>query len=181
MILFAQLKDTSQRKHIYAGQYLGTAILVGVSLIAAYVVHFIPEEWMIGFLGFIPIVIGVRFAIVGEEDAEEEEIVDKLNQSKTNQLFWTVMLLTIAAGGDNVGIYIPYFASIPWSEILVALIVFAIGIIVLCETSKYLSSIPFITESIEKYERVIVPVVFVLLGLYILFENGTIDVLWSLF
>ncbi|TVW97077.1 CadD family cadmium resistance transporter [Streptococcus pneumoniae] len=176
IILFAQLSQNKQKWHIYAGQYLGTGLLVGASLVAAYVVNFVPEEWMVGLLGLIPIYLGIRFAIVGEDaEEEEEEIIERLEQSKANQLFWTVTLLTIASGGDNLGIYIPYFASLDWSQTLVALLVFVIGIIIFCEISRVLSSIPLIFETIEKYERIIVPLVFILLGLYIMYENGTIE------
>lgn len=165
IILFAQLSQNKQKWHIYAGQYLGTGLLVGASLVAAYVVNFVPEAWMVGLLGLIPIYLGIRFAIVGEGEEEEEEIIERLEQSKANQLFWTVTLLTIASGGDNLGIYIPYFASLDWSQTLVALLVFAIGIIIFCELSRVLSSIPLISETIEKYERIIVPLVFIPLGL----------------
>lgn len=176
IILFAQLSQNKQKWHIYVGQYLGTGLLVGASLVAAYVVNFVPEEWMVGLLGLIPIYLGIRFAIVGEDaEEEEEEIIERLEQSKANQLFWTVTLLTIASGGDNLGIYIPYFASLDWSQTLVVLFVFVIGIIIFCEISRVLSSIPLIFETIEKYERIIVPLVFILLGLYIMYENGTIE------
>ncbi|ADX24445.1 CadD family cadmium resistance transporter [Streptococcus dysgalactiae subsp. equisimilis] len=176
IILFAQLSQNKQKWHIYAGQYLGTGLLVGASLVAAYVVNFVPEAWMVGLLGLIPIYLGIRFAIVGEgEEEEEEEIIERLEQSKANQLFWTVTLLTIASGGDNLGIYIPYFASLDWSQTLVVLLVFAIGIIIFCELSRVLSSIPLISETIEKYQRIIVPLVFIPLGLYIMYESGTIE------
>lgn len=181
IILFAQLSQNKQKLHIYAGQYLGTGLLVGASLVAAYVVNFVPEEWMVGLLGLIPIYLGIRFAIVGEgEEEEEEEIIERLEQSKANQLFWTVTLLTIASGGDNLGIYIPYFASLDWSQTLVALLVFAIGIIIFCELSRVLSSIPLISETIEKYQRIIVPLVFIPLGLYIMYESGTIETFLNL-
>lgn len=176
IILFAQLSQNKQKWHIYAGQYLGTGLLVGVSLFAAYVVNFVPEAWMVGLLGLIPIYLGIRFAIVGEgEEEEKEEIIERLEQSKANQLFWTVTLLTISSGGDNLGIYIPYFASLDWAQTLVALLVFAIGVIIFCELSRVLSSIPLISETIEKYERIIVPLVFIPLGLYIMYESGTIE------
>ena len=176
IILFAQLSQNKQKWHIYAGQYLGTGLLVGVSLVAAYVVNFVPEAWMVGLLGLIPIYLGIRFAIVGEgEEEEEEETIERLEQSKANQLFWTVTLLTIASGGDNLGIYIPYFASLDWAQTLVALLVFAIGVIIFCKLSQVLSSIPLISETIEKYKRIIVPLVFIPLGLYIMYESGTIE------
>ncbi|MCD5518785.1 CadD family cadmium resistance transporter [Lactobacillus delbrueckii subsp. allosunkii] len=181
IILFAQLSQNKQKWHIYAGQCLGTGLLVGASLVAAYVVNFVPEPWMVGLLGLIPIYLGIRFAIVGEgEEEEEEEIIERLEQSKANQLFWTVTLLTIASGGDNLGIYIPYFASLDWSQTLVALLVFAIGIIIFCELSRVLSSIPLISETIEKYQRIIVPLVFIPLGLYIMYESGTIETFLNL-
>lgn len=178
IILFAQLSQNKQKWHIYAGQYLGTGLLVGVSLVAAYVVNFVPEAWMVGLLGLIPIYLGIRFAIVGEGEEgeeEEEETIERLEQSKANQLFWTVTLLTIASGGDNLGIYIPYFASLDWAQTLVALLVFAIGVIIFCKLSQVLSSIPLISETIEKYKRIIVPLVFIPLGLYIMYESGTIE------
>lgn len=176
IILFAQLSQNKQKWHIYAGQYLDTGLLVGVSLVAAYVVNFVPEAWMVGLLGLIPIYLGIRFAIVGEgEEEEEEETIERLEQSKANQLFWTVTLLTIASGGDNLGIYISYFASLDWAQTLVALLVFAIGVIIFCELSQVLSSIPLISETIEKYTRIIVPLVFIPLGLYIMYESGTIE------
>ena len=176
IILFAQLSQNKQKWHIYAGQYLGTGLLVGVSLVAAYVVNFVPKAWMVGLLGLIPIYLGIRFAIVGEgEEEEEEETIERLEQSKANQLFWTVTLLTIASGGDNLGIYIPYFASLDWAQTLVALLMFAIGVIIFCKLSQVLSSIPLIFETIEKYTRIIVPLVFIPLGLYIMYESGTIE------
>ena len=43
IILFAQLSQNKQKWHI-CGKYLGTGLLVGASLVAAYVVNFVPEE-----------------------------------------------------------------------------------------------------------------------------------------
>ena len=126
---------------------------------------------MVGLLGLIPIYLGIRFAIVGEgeeEEEEEEEIIERLEQSKANQLFWTVTLLTIASGGDNLGIYIPYFASLDWSQTLVALLVFVIGIIIFCEISRMLSSIPLISRQLKNTSESLCPIVFILLGLYIM-------------
>lgn len=181
LILFTQLDKSSQKGHIYAGQYLGTGILIAVSLVAAFAIRFIPQEWMIGLLGLIPIFLGIRFAIVGEEDADEDEIVDKMNQRQSSWLFWTVTLLTIASGGDNLGIYIPYFSTLNWSEIILVVIVFTIGIIGLVEISRLLYSMPGVSETIEKYETIVIPIVFVALGIYILLENGTLQTIYHFF
>lgn len=177
MIIFSQSYTRKGLFQIYGGQYIGTGILVVVSLFAAYVLNFIPQDWLIGLLGLIPIFLGVRIALLGESEEEEGKVVEKLEQRGSTRLLWIVTLLTIASGGDNLGIYIPYFTSLSFSEILVILIVFFISTFLLCQISYKLVKISFVSETIEKYERIIVPVVFIGLGLYIMLENGTINTL----
>ncbi|WP_316496002.1 cadmium resistance transporter, partial [Enterococcus faecium] len=77
----------------------------------------------------------------------------------------------------NLGIYIPYFTSLAFSEIIIALIVFAISVAVLCYISYKLAKISFVSETLEKYERIIVPIMFIALGIFIMIENGTIQTL----
>jgi len=175
-IVFAQAKTKKQTAHIVGGQYLGTAILVAVSLVAAFVLHFIPQEWITGLLGLVPLSLGIWAAFKkGEsEEEEEEEVIEKLEARKSAFLFWTITLITIASGGDNLGIYIPYFASMSAEMIAVALIVFALGTLLVCYTGFKLSSVPMIAKTLEKYERIIVPVVYIGLGIYIMAESGTI-------
>lgn len=181
LIIFSQSYTKKGVRQIYWGQYLGTGILVAVSLFAAYVLNFIPQDWVIGLLGLIPIYLGVRVALVGEEEEEEDEVVEKLETRDTSRLFWTVALITIASGGDNLGIYIPYFTSLSVIEIVTVLVVFAISIALLCYISCRLAKVSFVSETLEKYERIIVPVVFIGLGLYIMAENGTFQALLNLF
>ena len=180
LIIFSQSHTRKGMRHIIWGQYLGTSVLVAVSLFAAYVLNFIPQDWIIGLLGLIPIYLGIRVAVIGEEEEEEEEVVEKLESRGTSRLFWTVALITIASGGDNLGIYIPYFTSLAFSEILIALVVFVISIAILCFISYKLAKISFVSVTLEKYERIIVPIVFIGLGIFILVENGTIQTLLGL-
>ncbi len=180
LIIFSQAYTQKGLRQIYFGQYLGTGILVAISLFAAYVLNFIPQDWMIGLLGLIPIYLGIRVAMGSEEEAEEEEVVEKLESRGSNRLFWTVALITIASGGDNLGIYIPYFTSLSVSEIVIAIVVFALSIAVLCYISYRLAKISFVSETLEKYERIIVPIVFIGLGIFIMLENGTIQTLFGL-
>ena len=180
LIIFSQAYTQKGLRQIYFGQYLGTGILVAISLFAAYVLNFIPQDWIIGLLGLIPIYLGIRVSMGGEEEAEEEEVVEKLESRGANRLFWDVALITIASGGDNLGIYIPYFTSLSVSEIVIAIVVFALSIAVLCYISYRLAKISFVSETLEKYERIIVPIVFIGLGIFIMLENGTIQTLFGL-
>ena len=180
LIIFSQSHTKKGLRQIFLGQYLGTGILVAISLFAAYVLNFIPQDWIIGLLGLIPIYLGIRVAFVGEEEEEEGEVIEKLGSRGTNRLFWTVSLITIASGGDNLGIYIPYFTSLSFPAIVTALIVFAISVAVLCYISYKLAKISFVSETLEKYERIIVPIVFIGLGIFIMIENGTIQTILGL-
>ena len=181
MIIFSQAHTKKGLQHVYWGQYIGTGILVAVSLLIAYALNYIPQDWIISLLGLIPIFLGIRIAIKGEEEAEEKEVLEKVGSKGANRLFWTVALITIASGGDNLGIYIPYFTSLSILEILMVLVIFAVFIPLLCYISYRLAKISFVSETLEKYERIIVPVVFIGLGIFIMVESGTIQTIVTFF
>lgn len=179
LILFSQTLKKGQLRSIVVGQYLGTTILVGVSLLAAYGLTLVPPHW-VGLLGLIPIYLGIRVWKREEEEEDEENLLSRLSSGKPNRLFITVTVITLAAGGDNIGVYIPYFSTLNPSETVVMLVVFAILVAVLCYLSYRLASIKTISETIEKWEHWIVPIVFIGLGILIMMENGTFRFLWEL-
>ena len=176
-ILFAT-QGARHGRAIYGGQYLGTGILVAASLAAAFLLNLIPHDWVIGLLGLIPIALGIRVLVV-DEDVDEDEIADKVRGRGSKLAAFTA--LTLALGGDNLGVYVPYFSRTTGPQVLVILAVFAVGIFLLCQLSRWLAKVPAIGETVEKYEKVIVPVVFIGLGVYLLVENGTVGFLWGAF
>lgn len=179
ILLFSQIKK-GQMKHIWIGQYLGTVVILSVSLLAAYGVNFIPQQWVVGLLGLLPIYLGVKVWIKGEEDADESNIVSLLSSDRFNQLYLTVTFIVLASSADDFSIYVPYFTTLNANAIPVVILVFFIMVGVLCYVSYRLASVNYISEKIEKYERWIVPIVFIGLGLYIMYENGTFNTLFSL-
>ena len=179
ILLFSQIKK-DQVKHVWIGQYIGTAIVIGASLLVAQgVVNLIPQQWVIGLLGLLPLYLGVKIWIKGEEDEDESSILSLFSSGKFNQLFLTMIFIVLASSADDFSIYIPYFTTLSMSEIFIVTIVFLIMVGVLCYVSYRLASFDFVSETIEKYERWIVPIVFIGLGIYILFENGTFNALIS--
>lgn len=179
ILLFSQIKK-GQMKHIWIGQYLGTVIIVSVSLLAAYGVNFIPQQWIVGLLGLLPIYLGVKVWIKGEEEEEESNILSLLSSDRFNQLYLTVTFIVLASSADDFSIYVPYFTTLNAIEIPIVMLVFFIMVGVLCYVSYRLASVNYLSEKIEEYERWIVPIVFIGLGLYIMYENGTINALISL-
>ncbi|KLE15727.1 cadmium resistance protein CadD [Clostridium sp. C8] len=175
LILFAEMKKDSL-KDIILGQYVGFTILIVISLLGAFGLTFIPQQW-IGLLGLIPMYLGFKALFKDEEDDEGDEIVE--SAGKFSKLFFSVTFISLAASGDNLGVYIPYFTTLNISELVVTLITFYILVAVLCYISYKLASFKYISEAIEKFERIIVPIVFIALGIMIMYENGTFNILFN--
>ncbi|QQK76144.1 CadD family cadmium resistance transporter [Salicibibacter cibarius] len=177
IILFSQTIKKGQLKHIVIGQYLGTTIIISLSLLAALGTIFIPHQWIVGLLGLLPIYLGVKIWINGGEEAEESDILSLLSSGRFKQLFLTVTFIVLASSADDFAVYIPYFTTLHMNELPVVIIVFFIMVGVLCYVSYRLANLRLISEKIKKYERWLVPVVFIGLGIYIMAENGVFHVL----
>ncbi|MBN7453269.1 CadD family cadmium resistance transporter [Mycobacteroides abscessus subsp. abscessus] len=165
-------------KDIVIGQYLGFALLVLISLLGTFGVMLIPEKW-VGLLGLVPIYLGIKLFIKGE-DEDEGAILSSLNSGRFNKLFMSVAFITFANGGDNIGIYVPYFTTLSVNELVITVIIFFIMVAVWCFVGYRLASFRHVSEVLEKYGRWIIPIVFVGLGVYIMAENETFSALLSL-
>lgn len=176
LILFhSQARTRAQRLSILAGQIGGIGILVGISLLGSYLASRMLEGWVIGLLGFIPIALGIKAMM--SKDEEKNESVGEGRKG----LLATVTLVTIASGGDNLGIYIPWFATLDESSLLITMLVFLVLILLFWALGYLLANQSHIKNLLSRFSAVLVPVVFLLLGLVILSENGTFAKLASLF
>lgn len=176
MLLFSQVDHASQSRRIVIGQYLGFALLLLACLPGFIGGLIIPKPW-IGLLGFLPIAIGIRQLQKGTDDETEIQTVQSsvsLQNPLTRLLhpqIVQVAAITIANGGDNIGIYVPLFASSDLTSLLVILVVFAVLIGVWCCVAYYLASHPKISPLLTRYANRLVPFVLIGLGLYILIES----------
>jgi cadmium resistance transport/sequestration family protein len=185
MAWFSQSNGSLTKKQIVIGQYLGFITLVLLSLIGAFGALVIPKEW-IGLLGIFPIYLGVKALWEGykeKNDAKENESGEQLIEegSKKNLLqkflhpnIYKVAAITFANGGDNIGIYIPYFSNQGIARLAIIIVIFLVLVAVWCFFGYKLVSHPLVAKTVERYGHLIVPFVLILLGAYILIESGTI-------
>lgn len=180
VVLFAQVKNRKGGvRDIVLGQYLGFTVLIIISLLASFGIAFIPQQW-IGLLGLIPIFIGLKvFFEKEDEEDEEEEIVESTN--RFSSLILSVAAIMLAAGGDNLGVYIPYFTVLNTIELIVTIVIYYVAAAVLLYLCQRVSAVKGISETVEKYEKIIVPIVFLALGIMIMFENGTFSMILNWF
>ena len=162
-------------KDIVIGQYLGFALLVLISLLATFGVTLIPDQW-VGLLGLIPIYLGVKLFIKGE-DEDEGAILSSLN--KFNKFYLSVAFITFANGGDNIGIYVPFFSTLNNNQLVITVVTFFIMVAVWWLIGYRLARFRYVSETLEKYGRWVIPIVFIGLGFYIMAENNIFSNLWS--
>ncbi|PTI55424.1 cadmium transporter [Staphylococcus xylosus] len=180
LIFFARANTKKEYRDIYIGQYVGSLSLILISLFLAFVLNYVPEKWILGLLGLIPIYLGIRVAISGDCEGEERA-KRELNEKGLSKLVGMVALVTIAScGADNVGLFVPYFVTLNTVELITTLIIFIILILVLVFSAQLLSKIPGIGEVIERFNRWIMAVIYIGLGLFIIIENETIQTIYNL-
>lgn len=175
LMFFARAKTRKEYRDIYIGQYVGSVALIVISLFFAFVLNYVPEKWILGLLGLIPIYLGIKVAIYGDSDGEE--IAKKeLNEKGLSKLVGTIAIVTIAScGADNIGLFVPYFVTLSITNLLITLFVFLILIFFLVFTAQKLANIPGVGEIVEKFGRWIMAVIYIALGLFIIIENDTIQ------
>lgn len=175
-LLFSQINATFHRWHIVVGQYIGFAALVLASIPGFFGGLIFPPHW-IGLLGLIPIAIGLGRWLNQESDSSEE-VNQNANLSPTSGLAnflspqtYSVAAITIANGSDNIGIYVPLFASNNLGELVVMLGVFFTLVGVWCYASYQLTRQSAIANFLTRYGNSLVPFVLVGLGTFIILDS----------
>lgn len=163
-------------REVVVGQYLGMVALIAVSLVAALAALVTPHRY-VGLLGLVPIAIGVKqlFDLRRGHDGNDDDDEDTGARRTDSGLARTtaVAFITIANGGDNVGVYIPVFAVRPVSENLIICVTFVILTAAWCLLAHWLVMHRTLGAPIRRYAHRVMPVVLIALGVLILFEAGT--------
>ena len=106
------------------------------------------------------------------EDEDEGAILSSLN--KFNKFYLSVAFITFANGGDNIGIYVPFFSTLNNNQLVITVVTFFIMVAVWCLIGYRLARVRYVSETLEKYGRWVIPIVFIGLGFYIMAENGSV-------
>ncbi|MDZ8051318.1 MAG: cadmium resistance transporter [Aulosira sp. ZfuVER01] len=189
LLFFTQVDTNFRRRHIIIGQYLGFLGIILASLPGFFGGLVVPREW-IGLLGILPIAIGLKQLLSRQQETTEVQTVSpNFAQTSPNNFIlsfiWTILhpqtykvaAVTIANGGDNISIYIPLFAGHNLGSLGVILIVFFVMVGIWCAIAYYLSLHPAIAAVLSRYGHYLVPFVLIGLGLLIMYERGTFNLL----
>ena len=178
MLFFAKRKSRKDIINIYLGQFLGSVSLILLSLLFAFVLNYIPSKEILGLLGLIPIFLGLKVLLLGDSDGEAIA-KDGLRKDNKNLIFLVAMITFASCGADNIGVFVPYFTTLNLVNLIVTLLTFLVMIYLLVFSAQKLSQVPSVGETLEKYSRWFIAVVYLGLGIYILIENNIFDMLWT--
>lgn len=178
MLFFAKRKSRKDIINIYLGQFLGSVSLIFLSLLFAFVLNYIPSKEILGLLGLIPIFLGLKVLLLGDSDGEAIA-KDGLRKDNKNLIFLVVMITFASCGADNIGVFVPYFTTLNLANLIVTLLTFLVMIYLLVFSAQKLAQVPSVGETLEKYSRWFIAVVYLGLGMYILIENNSFDMLWA--
>jgi cadmium resistance protein CadD (predicted permease) len=146
-------------RRIIAGQYLGFATIVVLSLFSALAAIVIPHRW-IHLLGILPLTLGIK-------DLFRTRQTKMLHQSTDNLGILSIALVTISSGADNVGVYVPFFFF--GRRYLWLILVAYAGLIGLwCSFGRWLGNRSLILRLVDRWAEKAVPVVFIFLGIVLL-------------
>ena len=178
MLFFAKRKSRKDIINIYLGQFLGSGSLILLSLLFAFVLNYIPSKEILGLLGLIPIFLGFKVLLLGDSDGEAIA-KEGLRKDNKNLIFLVAMITFASCGADNIGVFVPYFTTLNLANLIVALLTFLVMIYILVFSAQKLAQVPSVGETLEKYSRWFVAVVYLGLGIYILVKNNSFDMLWT--
>jgi len=148
---------------IWAGQYLGLGVLTGVSVAAGRGLALAPERWL-WLLALVPLGVGA-ISLVATISARHHS---EQPQTASARGAFGVAAITILDGADDLAAYTPFFAAAGTGQVAVTIAVFAACIAVWCLAGSFLTRHQRVTATIDQHGHWILPVAFILIGVYVL-------------
>lgn len=154
-------------RNIILGQFLGIGVLVLISSFAAFLALAVPL-FVIGLMGFIPIILGIKSLLeLQEAPIKKKEIL------KTDHLsILFVSAVTISNGADDIGVFTPLFAKYNTpAEVTILVILLMVVTGLWCVATFYFIKHPFAVSRVKYFTRIITPFALIGIGVYIILDS----------
>jgi cadmium resistance protein CadD (predicted permease) len=169
-LFFGQVSgDRGAAVRVVVGQYMGFAAILAASIIGALGVGLLPIT-VIPYLGLLPLLLGLRAAWRAWRERHTAEIPGTANTPAVLD----VAAVTFANGGDNIGVYVPVFATARTGGLVVFAVVFLALVAVWCAAGRFFATRPTIARALARWGHIVLPVVLIGIGLLILIEGGAL-------
>ncbi|WP_432849602.1 cadmium resistance transporter [Amycolatopsis sp. CA-161197] len=152
---------------VVTGQYLGFAAILVVAVAAAFGVTFLPAGF-IPYLGLLPIALGIRAAVQAWRHRGDDAEPARPGGPRTLE----VAAVTLANGGDNIGVYVPVFATTGPAGTTVYAVVFLVLVAAWLAAGHHLATRPAVARTLARWGHIVLPAVLIALGLLILIDGA---------
>jgi len=158
---------------VVLGQYLGFAAILAAAVVGAFGAGLLPES-AVPYLGLLPLVLGLRagWSAWRERRGGPEEADPDGPPDGRGPALLAVAAVTLANGGDNIGVYVPVFATVGAGGVVVFCAVFLLLVGVWCALGRFLAGRAVVALALSRWGHVLLPVVLVGIGVLILVEGG---------
>ena len=182
-VFFGQSSGRSGSLRVVLGQYIGFAGILAASVVGALGAGLLPEA-ALPYLGLLPLILGLRAAWSVWQDhrrtkAEEpdpethKEEGDRGEPGPRRQPgVMSVAAVTFANGGDNIGVYVPVFATSGAGGMGTYIVVFLLLVAAWCAAGWFFASRPVVARTLSRCGHIALPLVLIAIGLIILIEGG---------
>ena len=161
-------------RDVVIGQYLGIGALVVVSLVLS-LISLVLSPAYVGLLGALPMLIGIQ-KLIELRRGSNGEAVPAPGRGAIGRIA-AVAAATMANGGDNIGAYTPLFATWSAARIAVVVLVFIVMTALWLALAHWLVNHRTVGAPLRRYGHRAVPFVLIALGVFILYEAGSIALL----
>ena len=167
LMLFFSNPSYKPRK-IILGQYLGIGALVAVGVVGSLIALIVPAT-IVGLMGLLPIAIGIKKLLETRKKGKAKVPEGLKDSRKSYTQFLTVAVVTIANGGDNIGVYVPLFANNNTVEDMALLVLIFLAVTAAwCALAYYLVNHRLVAARLSRVGHVMLPFVLIGLGTYVL-------------
>ncbi len=161
-------------RRIALGQVVGFVVLVGVAA-AASAVLFEFSARTVGLLGLVPLVLGIRGLVLLRH---AEGRAGAAARRAVGSGFVAASLVTIAAGGDNLAVYIPLFRVGGVTNIGATAIAFSAGELLLTIFILQVGRQPHLRQVTARLGAIAVPILMCAVGMLVLIQAGTFSIVY---
>jgi cadmium resistance protein CadD (predicted permease) len=159
-------------RRIALGQVIGFLAVVALSAAAAAVlIEFSPRA--VGLLGLVPLAIGIRDLLRLRSGTGGAAVTRRAVGSG----FTAAMLVTLAAGGDNLAVYIPLFRVGGVARSGIIALVFVLGEVLVTTLALFGGGHPGARSLMARFGVIAVPLLLCAVGVLVLLEANTLSFL----
>jgi cadmium resistance protein CadD (predicted permease) len=197
---FGEVDRKFRPAHVVTGELIGVSFLIAIALLGASLGVLFPRN-IVGLLGVLPIAIGVsslsgRVQELLQNDSNEQRIPLRNERSTVKRVtpgfvshrltLWQLLkdrqtygvsVVTIANGSNNLSIYIPLFASLGVSQLIIVVPTIYMAVFCWLGLSYGLTRTPGLSLVLNRHAKTILPFVLIWLGYRILADSGSLELL----